>query len=136
MERAGESEILPYEEGYNVADFLLEIASAPPTGKITTPIIEKSSPDERPPTTVDRGSDEKASDVEALITRSRGITGEYAATFLTQFQVLCGREWKLLCRYVVLSAVRTACKWHDLGIKHSSLLIYLLLRFWVHFVVR
>jgi len=33
-----------------------------------------------------------------LVTRNRSTTGEYAATFLTQFQVLCGREWKLLRR--------------------------------------
>ena len=102
MERTGESEVPLYEEGYNVADYLLEIASAPPAGSISTPMVAESKPDEQYAVTAKRNSDEKASggDVEALITRNRNITGEYAATFLTQFQVLCGREGKLLRRCV------------------------------------
>lgn len=103
LERVGESEIPPYEEGYNVADYLLEIASAPLAGSTSTSTVGRSKPDEQRTVIANPKSDEKASssDVEALMTRSRSITGEYAATFLTQFQVLCGREWKLLRRYVV-----------------------------------
>ena len=98
MERTGESDVPPYEEGYNVADYLLEIASATPAGPISSPTVVKTKPDEQYADTVNRSSDEKANggDVEAVIARNRSVTGEYAATFLTQFQVLCGREWKLL----------------------------------------
>jgi len=106
IERAGESEVLPYEEGYNVADYLLEIASADPAGSISTQAIAAGNHDELP-ATPNRNSDEKASgaDVEALVARNRSITNEYAATFLTQFQVLCGREWKLLRRCVMFCSI-------------------------------
>ena len=107
MERTGESDVPPYEEGYNVADYLLEIASATPAGPISSPTVVKTKPDEQYADTVNRSSDEKANggDVEAVIARNRSVTGEYAATFLTQFQVLCGREWKLLRRYVFFSVI-------------------------------
>lgn len=103
IENTGDSELPPYEEGYNVADYLLEIASAPPAGSVSTTAISEGKPDEQSAATLNRNSDEKANgpDVEALITRNRNITGQYAATFLTQFQVLCGREWKLLRRWVI-----------------------------------
>lgn len=102
IKRAGESEVPPYEEGYNVADYLLEIASAAPAGSISTPTVAESNRNEHA-VTENPNSNEKAdgADVEALVTRNRSITGEYAATFLTQFQVLCGREWKLLRRCVI-----------------------------------
>lgn len=125
VERTDESEIPPYEEGYNVADYLLEIASATPADSISTSTVAKSKLDEQRAATVNRDSDEKANgtDVEALIARNRSITGQYAVTFLTQFQVLCGREWKLLRRCVIyFSASRVAYRGHGLGTSHYSLL--------------
>lgn len=97
IEKEGDSEVPPYEEGYNVADYLLEIASA--TSASSIPAAAKSNAEEHT-ATVKCSSDEKAdgADVEALAARTRITTGEYAATSLTQFQVLCGREWKLLRR--------------------------------------
>ncbi|KAH0830148.1 ABC-2 type transporter-domain-containing protein [Lanmaoa asiatica] len=110
---ADESEVPPYEEGYNVADYLLEIASAAPAGSISTSTVAKSKPDELVAATGSRNSDEKinGSDVEALMTRNRSITGRCAATFLTQFQVLCGREWKLLRRCVILFSTTRVALW-------------------------
>ncbi|KAF8437588.1 ABC transporter [Boletus edulis BED1] len=98
IQRTGESELPPYEEGHNVADYLLEIASATPAGSISAQPAKKNSNELT--STANHSANEKANgtDVEALVTRNRGITGEYATTFLTQFQVLCGREWKLLRR--------------------------------------
>lgn len=126
IERTGESDIPLYEEGHNVADHLLEIASAALADSISTSTVARGKLDEQRATTVNHGSDEKANgtDVEALVTRNRGITGQYAATFLTQFQVLCGREWKLLRRCVIyFSTSRVTYRGHGLGTSHCSLLI-------------
>lgn len=102
IEREGESEVPPYEEGYNVADYLLEIASAAPAGSISTPTVAKSNHEEvEVAANPNRNEKANGGDVEALATRNRTLTGEYVATFLTQFQVLCGREWKLLRRCVI-----------------------------------
>ncbi|KAG9318076.1 ABC-2 type transporter-domain-containing protein [Chiua virens] len=100
LQGTGESEVPAYEEGYNVADYLLEIASAARVGSISTSTVSEEKSKGQYPATAKRGSNEKAggSDVEAMTTRNQSIAGEYATTFLTQFQVLCGREWKLLRR--------------------------------------
>ncbi|KAG8217094.1 hypothetical protein J3R82DRAFT_5121 [Butyriboletus roseoflavus] len=112
--QTGDSELPPYEEGHNVADYLLEIASASPADSISNATILESKHDTQRPATLNRNSDEKAKgpDVEALITRNRGTTGQYATTFLTQFQILCGREWRLLRRdkslfftHLIISAI-------------------------------
>lgn len=110
IERTGESEVHAYEEGYNVADYLLEIASAVPASSTATENAVKSNPEELTAATI-RSSDEKpnGTDVEALATRNRNVMGTYAATFLTQFQVLCGREWKLLCRCVTFFTATLEC---------------------------
>ncbi|KAJ7603493.1 hypothetical protein FB45DRAFT_960377 [Roridomyces roridus] len=98
-----------YPQGYNVADYLLEVASDPPvalfqlssgnspeydgSGKAST---ENSSSEKQPP---------------ARRTRAAGGS-KYATTFLTQLQYLSGREWKILRRdktlfftHVAVSAV-------------------------------
>ncbi|KAF9239156.1 hypothetical protein BU15DRAFT_46984 [Melanogaster broomeanus] len=112
--QAGESEVPPYEEGYNVADYLLEIASAAPVGLFSSSRVSEVKPEENGAGTPNQRSGEKGgvTDVEALMGLNRSSTGEYATTFLTQFQVLCGREWKLLRRdktlfftHVVISAI-------------------------------
>lgn len=99
--QGGESEIPEYEQGYNVADYLLEIASAPPVRLHSwSPGVEGSAKrshgsagslvaDEKPGSSVD---------AEALANRNKKFEGSYATTFLTQFQVLCGREWKIIRR--------------------------------------
>ncbi|EIW85570.1 hypothetical protein CONPUDRAFT_118487 [Coniophora puteana RWD-64-598 SS2] len=118
--------VQPYQEGYNVADYLLEIASDPPVGLFgaaaTTTDINatgNSSPSvgngNRSSGSLcgvkgekgedGKGTDEKADgDIEAGVSpagvrkRVRRRRGKYAATFLTQLEVLCGREWKILRR--------------------------------------
>ncbi|KAH8100236.1 ABC transporter [Cristinia sonorae] len=113
------SQGIAYHEGYNVADYLLDVASDPPVS-----IFPMSTPDPAatltPPTPpnasrsaqIDEkgnaggGSDEhvEAYHPEGLSNGNFKSGGEgrrqsgYAATFLTQFQVVSGREWKILRR--------------------------------------
>ncbi|KAF8839854.1 hypothetical protein BDN67DRAFT_931344 [Paxillus ammoniavirescens] len=110
--QAEDSGVPPYEEGYNVADYLLEIASAAPTRLFSSSRGLQGTAEDRG---VNAPSSEKQGspmDAEALTGPKRSLTGECATTFLTQFQVLCGREWKLLRRdktlfftHVIVSAV-------------------------------
>ncbi|KAH7928164.1 hypothetical protein BV22DRAFT_1083525 [Leucogyrophana mollusca] len=86
-----------YPEGYNVADYLLEIASDPPVG-----LFRASGGGEVLGTTMSPSSSDEE---KGLVARERGpavhgqrARGTYAATFLTQLEVLCGREWKVLRR--------------------------------------
>ncbi|KAF8579482.1 hypothetical protein K439DRAFT_1654569 [Ramaria rubella] len=94
-------------EGYNVADWLLDVASSlESTGTTTALAVQngRSSPQ--------RKQDEEKTDaagttdetsLERLVA-SAGSEGKaqrrspYATTFLTQFEVLSGREWKTLKR--------------------------------------
>ncbi|KAF7294642.1 ABC transporter protein [Mycena indigotica] len=93
-----------YQQGYNVADYLLEVASDPPVALFKIPTANSSS---------DTGNDFKkgsaptASDDATLNEKggkpaARGQTSarpaSYATTFLTQIQYLSGREWKILRR--------------------------------------
>lgn len=103
----------PAQPGYNVADHLLDIASEP-----TSDLIQ---PQKRPlppsrasaNSTVDENKQSEnarldlssipPSDVEVnektTAPRSiRSASAQYSATFLTQLQVLSGREWKILKR--------------------------------------
>ena len=97
-----------------MADYLLDVASEPKTTAIATAI---QGPDGKG---LRRRGDEKTSEKvvadeedskEKLVVGSskeidpRGIQGKggkYATTFLTQFEVLAGREWKNLrrCLYI------------------------------------
>ncbi|KXN92002.1 ATP-binding cassette sub-family G member 2 [Leucoagaricus sp. SymC.cos] len=100
----------PYPEGYNVADYLLEVASDPPVGLF----------DLSPPNRQRRSGSHETTDKEHNILQKEGgsqrsadglpagLNGtpadrsrrrsNYATTFLTQFQYLSGREWKILRR--------------------------------------
>ncbi|KAJ6620338.1 ABC transporter [Mycena sp. CBHHK59/15] len=94
----------PYQQGYNVADYLLEVASDPPVGMFQLPSAS-SLPAEGDGS--ERGTAQV--DEDTTLTEKRGerkTEGKmrpagrsmYAATFLTQFEYLCGREWKILRR--------------------------------------
>ena len=104
---------IAYREGYNVADHLLEIASNPPDqivqqsrGITNNENVSGSSV----PTNEEEkvGQNNASGDVE--IGSARQVVGgpkgwraafkgqQYAATFLTQIEVLSGREWKNLRR--------------------------------------
>lgn len=97
-----------YKEGYNVADYLLEVASDPPVS-----LFQMSGPTQ---STVVAGSNNRgeADVAEKGTIQANGLggskrdniqhrsgsslRGRYAATFLTQLEVLSGREWKILRR--------------------------------------
>ncbi|KAF5371340.1 hypothetical protein D9758_004088 [Tetrapyrgos nigripes] len=124
-----------YSQGYNVADYLLEVASDPPLELLT---LQQSKSrlrnDNESGSGVEMRSSqgkENTSDVNGDVNgdvkeklenhvqlasqgfspgggeRERGIRSllagagfgqDYAATFLTQLECLCGREWKILRR--------------------------------------
>lgn len=103
---------VPNSEGYNIADFLLEIASDPPVSlfQATQPTLvpgtpasnsngnsskEKTSGDDIP-NALEKGYSE--SDTRQLVSDNRRSESGYATTFLTQLEVLSGREWKILRR--------------------------------------
>ncbi|KAI6125259.1 ABC-2 type transporter-domain-containing protein [Pisolithus croceorrhizus] len=98
------SEIPEYGEGYNVADYLLEIASIAPVGLFSSSRVMESnineSQDLSGPSTSPTADEKPVSgaDVEALSSRSKPSQSDYATTFFTQFLVLCGREWKIIRR--------------------------------------
>ncbi|KAF5358191.1 hypothetical protein D9756_001990 [Leucocoprinus leucothites] len=98
----------PYHEGYNVADYLLEVASDPPVGlfDLSSHHRARGSGSDAEPTEKEREHTHKEG-TEGLPRVSNGSaeyraiarpTRTYATTFLTQFQYLCGREWKILRR--------------------------------------
>ncbi|KAL1754144.1 hypothetical protein FB107DRAFT_216275 [Schizophyllum commune] len=112
-----------YPEGYNVADYLLEIASDAPAGLFhrSTTYQKEGSSFARGASASDQAISEKTSadDVEMLAKghkhsrhwNPRPVRGwrrwspswatlrvDYATTFLTQIEVLSGREWKILRR--------------------------------------
>lgn len=86
----------PCAPGYNVADHLLDLAHAPPAGFQDSPIFIKELGAVTNPTVHDRGSALKK------LARPRS-----AAAFLTQLQVLSGREWKVLRRFVGVTHLRS-----------------------------
>ena len=103
---------VPNSEGYNIADFLLEIASDPPVSLFqaaSPPLVpgtpasnsngnsskEKANGDDIP-NVLEKGYAE--SDARQPVSDSRRAESGYATTFLTQLEVLSGREWKILRR--------------------------------------
>ncbi len=78
----------PCAPGYNVADHLLDLAHAPPVQRDTASLSKESTPAANG-TVHDRGSALK-----------KLAPPRCAAAFLTQLQVLSGREWKVLRRCV------------------------------------
>lgn len=100
----------PYQQGYNVAEYLLEVANDPPVNlfqlshsraEINQVGTRNQTPDHgsekqlvHPHT--DPALDEKTTTQAHDSTRNK--RSGYATTFLTQLQYLCGREWKILKR--------------------------------------
>ncbi|KAI0062057.1 hypothetical protein BV25DRAFT_1825918 [Artomyces pyxidatus] len=101
---------ITYQAGYNVADHLLDIASGPPAdlvssssgnlAKTATPpeLEEKENGSAAEAVDVERGPGGRGSESGRASWRSWFKTPGYAATFLTQLEVLSGREWKILIR--------------------------------------
>ena len=122
----------PYQQGYNVAEYLLEVASDPPVSLFqmhhsrTTIVdqgdgagvrLQESEPSEKNPNRSSEHDDDTNEKAAPLLhstptqTTLKSKTG-YETTFLTQLQYLCGREWKILKRdktlfltHVVVSSV-------------------------------
>ncbi|KIK59076.1 hypothetical protein GYMLUDRAFT_44816 [Collybiopsis luxurians FD-317 M1] len=96
----------PYQQGYNVADYLLEVASDPHLLLLNKRKASPQSPS--------GAGDEKTSGLDGNETVGAGATdnearvsstsvpglrsSKYSTTFLTQLQYLSGREWKILRR--------------------------------------
>jgi len=132
FERIAPGAVSPYIQGYNVADYLLDVASDPPVvlfqtqkNKLSTGQregggetqasaavdtekqgdVQSETSAPAVATAVEGSSEkdlEKQGDTVPLKNKSAFALGfggsRYAATFLTQFQVLSGREWKILWR--------------------------------------
>ncbi|TFK70356.1 hypothetical protein BDN72DRAFT_818822 [Pluteus cervinus] len=108
------TEIVPEcPRGYNVADYLLEIASDPPVKLFQLIYSRTASHGSAPATASGSGAaiaDTEKNASETPLTapvvgtngRSNGLFGvkrsDYATTFLTQLECLSGREWKILRR--------------------------------------
>lgn len=102
---------IPYTAGYNVADYLLDVASDPPVGLFQSGGSPSRSEEDKP---IHRGGNASNVDVEKSAATSmpmlpltqtprsgrpsRAGAGRYATTFLTQLEVLSGREWMILRR--------------------------------------
>jgi hypothetical protein len=88
-----------YKQGYNIADYLLEVASDAPVAlyQASPPVNGHSTPDHGSLDATEKGvTDRKAA---APMSRNKSaISTSYATTFLTQLQVVFGREWKILKR--------------------------------------
>ena len=106
---------------YNPADHLLDLATAPPAG-LLGPGKATSRPGDR--SSDENTSSEKVAQPQADYPVKKGnwMTGRsgkllsshqssrrYTTTFLTQFEVLSGREWINLRRYVSCSARKRMC---------------------------
>lgn len=110
----------PAQPGYNVADHLLDIASEPTDDLLglarrksasrasatTVPGDTDTSqgskrnlaPDSDPEKTATNGDQTPKSLPKQSKIGSSHLMSSYSTTFLTQLQVLCGREWKILKR--------------------------------------
>jgi hypothetical protein len=95
--------VRPYQHGYNIADYLLEVASDPPVGLFQLKSTNSAGTVVSP--SIQDGADTEKGEV-VKTERSKKLSfgglkmngGRYATTFLTQFEVLSGREWKILRR--------------------------------------
>ena len=91
----------PCAPGYNVADHLLDLAHAPPAG-----VLQDSSSFNK-----EEGAVANAAANAAVHERGSALKKlakpTSAAAFLTQLQVLAGREWKVLRRFVVVRGARS-----------------------------
>lgn len=103
-----------YQEGYNVADYLLEVASDPPvslfqmssaptqsvvaTGNNNHSVGEGNGLTEKDAVGPDGPDGVTLESGNAWRQSGSSPRGRYAASFLTQLEVLSGREWKILRR--------------------------------------
>ena len=138
-------EVVPaYPQGYNVADYLLEVASDPhvslfqQTGKATdvdsekSPVHRTSDSDSPFSEKGGEGSGSRAASSPEVSPKKRS---KYATLFLTQLQVLAGREWKILRRWVSPSTSIIGSSWAFLGTRRYFLHMCPLHRFSASFVV-
>ncbi|KAH6919115.1 ABC transporter [Coprinopsis sp. MPI-PUGE-AT-0042] len=89
---------MTYKEGYNVAEYLLEVASEPPVHLFTSANdTEKLAASESSANGTVNGQAATHGEASGSVAKKRG-SDVYATTFLTQLQYLCGREWKVLKR--------------------------------------
>ena len=84
--------VATYQKGYNVAEYLLEVANDPPVSLFQLRQSQSTSED------IDVGSKPEKEIPFAPIAKVDSLEHRYATTFLTQFQHLSGREWKTLKR--------------------------------------
>ncbi|KAI0713620.1 ABC transporter [Earliella scabrosa] len=96
-----------YKEGYNVADYLLDIASDPPVGLFQLSNGSHNGPSH---SSSDVDTEKGLNGSANVLTKPESVVGpkrrsrfaiqrtHYSATFLTQLEVLSGREWKILRR--------------------------------------
>ncbi|KZS98849.1 ABC transporter [Sistotremastrum niveocremeum HHB9708] len=106
---------LPCPEGYNIADHLLDIASEPPPSVKTTHIRGESegnpsfASNSKEAVLADDSEKPRAIASNASKGRFSGFKKSgYPTTFLTQLEVLSGREWKVLKRDRTLFATHVA----------------------------
>lgn len=83
-----------YPQGYNVADYLLEVASDPPL--VIFQQKRKTQSDEMDSEKGNGAFSEKSSSLGLASSSTRRT--RYTTTFLTQLEYLSGREWKILRR--------------------------------------
>ncbi|KDQ59718.1 hypothetical protein JAAARDRAFT_33288 [Jaapia argillacea MUCL 33604] len=109
----------PYTEGYNIADYLLEVASDPPLTLFHASAqtvgneqsMESAEGLEKGPSQVHLNEKSVPASRRRTPWTSPGTGSGYAATFLTQLEVISGREWKVLKRdkSLFLTHVAIAC---------------------------
>lgn len=102
LSTVGAGKVPAYQQGYNVAEYLLEVASDPPVGLFQTQATQQSLTSG---VTESVSEKQKAQDGAGAPygrrinqTSGAGWRSGSTTTFLTQFQYLCGREWKILKR--------------------------------------
>ncbi|KAJ3891331.1 hypothetical protein GG344DRAFT_77017 [Lentinula edodes] len=104
----------PYQQGYNVADYLLEVASDPPLALLQSPkhAIPASGSDQVELSnnmSMEKVEDENSTSIDFRVNNRSKVAirggamlgfgkSKYATTFLTQLEYLSGREWKVLRR--------------------------------------
>jgi hypothetical protein len=94
----------PYTQGYNIADYLLEVASEAPVGMFRNGDLPNSGNGighAAGAGDAEKGGVGQQQKVVAVQGRKWWwpfAETHYAATFFTQLQVLSGREWKILRR--------------------------------------
>jgi hypothetical protein len=119
----------PYLQGYNVADYLLEVASDPPVALFDLSSHKQLSRgsgsnrevSDKEHNSLDREGGNKGNSEGLILSNGQDTISHrmgwrtrsmYATTFLTQLQHLSGREWKILRRYyrfILPSSVRLMC---------------------------